>query len=284
MPNPIIEIALAEAHQVNLLVSDAFQYEAPQTFFHDFPVWNSDQSVRLGIFEAGQLVSHVGYRIAEMRNAKGTEKVAFIGAVATRASHRARGLSSQLLTEAIKRIDGAHCTWTYLWGSEHAFYAKFGFELAGVQARAPLAKLSFPLKDLAATAIDHGFNDRIFSALITAREGIVLSERDRGWLAAHRSVRWFSIEKPFAFAAFERGLDLKHMVHELGGDLRSLEKILFHVYAQDPAAELIAQESALVSVGFEQKDLLREFLCLARPSKKNAVWKDEFWISGISAC
>ncbi|MBC7397664.1 MAG: GNAT family N-acetyltransferase [Bdellovibrionales bacterium] len=280
----IREIPSDQARFVNELVSSAFDYQAPHTFFHDFPIWASNGVTRLGIFEDETLLSHVGVRFAEIRTSSGSEKIALIGAVATDAKHRGKGLSTELMKEALKRIDAQKCSWSILWGSEHGFYAKLGFNLAGIQTRAPLAKLSFAPKDLVSTEIKVGLTDAILKSLFSTQHGIVLTEADTGWIKAHKTVAWLSIDQPFAFAAFERGMDLQHIVHESGGDARSLEKILFRIYSNDSLAEIIGTRGHLETLGFQNSDLIKECLCLARPLHPTGPWRDEYWISGISAC
>lgn len=284
----------SNARLVNDLVSDAFQYEAPHRFFHDFPVWGSSRVLRLGLFEGSELLSHVGIRFCVMNtaaisaaatNPRSAEKhkVAIIGAVATLESKRGMGLSSKLLTEALRIIDEAGCSWSFLWGSEHAFYGKFGFSLQGVQARAALKEWSVDPKDIVTKDIKSGMTESIFQSLLKRKNGISFLEEDREWVFKHKTVKWYSIENPFAFVAFERGMDLKHMIHEIGGDQRALEKILYALFNDDADAEIIGSEAELIQLGFDEGKLLLEHLCLARPKNPSQKWNSAFWISGLSA-
>jgi predicted N-acetyltransferase YhbS len=223
----IEEISISDAAVVNSLVSRAFQYQAPHSFFDDFPVWASDQVTRLGIYDDENLISHVGFRLAEMRSSRGIKKIALIGAVATDEKYRGKGHSTTLLKEAIKRIEAAKCEWSILWGSEHEFYAKLGFELAGVQARAPLSSFEFPLSGLTDSTIKKGLNEAIFKLLCSTQEGIVLKEKDRTWLFAHKTVQWFSVDHPFAFVGYERGMDLKNIVHDMAAIFEACKRSCF---------------------------------------------------------
>ncbi len=277
-------LSIQESPLVNQLVSKAFQYVAPHTFFDDFPIWASTEVTRLGTFDGNTLVSHVGIRFAEMKTGSKVEKVALIGAVATLASHRGKGLSTNLLKEAIRLIENEKCTWSFLWGSEHDFYAKLGFQLAGKQARGPVSLLSLPLTGLVDQEIKTGLNEKIFESLCEPKDGLIIAEKDRSWVFAHKTVNWLHVENPFAFVAYGRGMDLRHIVHEWGGDTHGVQKILYQLYGRDPQVEVIGTEKLVQALGFESNEYVSEFLCLARPTIPGTKWNDAFWISGISAC
>ena len=99
-------------------------------------------------------------------------------------------------------------------------------------------------------------------------------------------MNWFFKEEPFAFAAFERGLDLPHMIHEFGGDPIALKEILAFILSLDLGATVLGTREILSDFGFKDTDFIEEYLCLARPhSKKSELkWLPEFWVSGLSAC
>ena len=274
----------ARAGLVDELVTRSFGYPAGRRFFEDFPVGGSSEVERLGLIDHGKLISHVGIRKCEMQTSKGPERVALIGAVATDERHRGRGFSSFLLQEALRRIEAAGCTWSILWGSEHEFYAKQGFHLEGTQWRFLISDLSVPVSGLQSTPPLEGMNERIWSALLARKSGIRFQRSDRDWVFAHRSVRWLSFAEPFSYVAYERGMDLKHIVHEAGGDPTGIQKLLYYLYLECPIAQVIGTESELERMGFHTRDGYRENLCLARPMKSGSAWNPEFWVSGLSAC
>lgn len=210
---------------------------------------------------------------------------AMIGAVVTDETFRGQGLSSKLIEEAVRISEERGCDWTLLWGSEHDFYKKFGFELAGEQFQAPLSELE-ELPENKIPRVKRGWNPKIFDILSTSKNGIALSEQDRGWISDHQTVNWFYHEEPFAFVAFERGLDLPNIIHEFGGDPQSLKEVLAYVLSLDGNAHVLGSLAQLSELGFSEEDCLEEYLCLARPhSKKPELdWSAEFWVSGLSAC
>jgi GNAT superfamily N-acetyltransferase len=271
--------------QINALVSKAFGYLPPHTFFDDFPVWDDESVIRLGILENQELISHVGVRLTQMKTSQTLDRVALIGAVATDARFRGQGLSTSLLREAIQISENQNCSFSILWGSEHEFYAKLGFTLQGVQARAPLSSLELNLKNFPLREIKTGLTEKIFKSLGSQKNGIALTEKDRSWFFQHKTVHWFYLEEPFAFVGYERGLDLPQHVHEFGGDIAGIQKILFQIFSAQPNAQIIGTHAALAQLGFLEEAIIEEHLCLARPhSALKPKWNDEFWISGLSAC
>ena len=279
---------------VNQLVSTAFGYHPPHQFFEDFPIWSiSNDPARithLGVFDEStsprKLISHVGIHFTQMQTVHGPIPVALIGAVATDSNYRAQGISSTLLSDAISRAGHQAADWIFLWGSEHHFYKKFGFELMGTQGRAPVIDL--PGNPHGEVTIQSGLTEKIFQSLIQQKKGIILKEHDREWFFNHSTVRWYSIDDPFAFVAYGRGMDLNHLIHEWGGDPQSLKKLFNHVLSFDPSAEILGRVEELTALGFDEKSIVVEYLCLARatpsPIGKTPQWHQGFWISGLSAC
>ena len=194
-------------------------------------------------------------------------------------------MSSKLLHEICRISEEQQCDWTLLWGSEHDFYKKFGFELKGEQFQAALTNLS----DLPENKIPHvnrGWNPKIFGQLSSTALGVVLAPHDLEWVSKHKTVNWFWHEQPFAFAAYARGLDLQNIVHEFGGDPTALREILGYILSLDLTATVLGTKKTLLDLGFKDEDCVEEFLCLARPHSKKPelTWQPEYWVSGLSAC
>ncbi len=281
----IRELSDIEIPQLNQLVSMSFGYESPHSFMDDFPIWKSSQVKRFGIFSGDQLISHAGIRFCEMQTSSGLIPMAMIGAVATDEKFRGQGLSSRILEELCKISEQKGCHWTLLWGSEHDFYRKFGFELHGEQYQAPLSELAhIPENEI--PRVKRGWDDRIFDALTHEKKGIKLEIHDREWLTHHSTVSWFVQESPFAFIGYERGMDLPHIIHEYGGDRKGLKLLFSFVLSLDSEASLLGTRPQLESLGFLNDALIEEYLCLARPHSKmpELVWNEEFWVQGLSAC
>jgi hypothetical protein len=156
--------------------------------------------------------------------------------------------------------------------------------LKGTQWRFLISDLSIPVSGLQSNPPHEGLNERIWSDLQARRSGIRFQRTDRDWVFAHRSVRWLSFAEPFSYVAYERGMDLKHIVHEAGGDPSGIQKLLYYLYLECPIAQIIGSEKELERLGFRMTEGYREHLCLARPMKSGTPWNPEFWVSGLSAC
>jgi predicted N-acetyltransferase YhbS len=282
-PVTIREIPLPGANQVDTLVSRAFSYPGESRYFDDFPVWNSNAVTRLGAFVGTRLVSHAGIRFTTMKTPEGPVPIALIGAVATDSAFRGRGISSLVLKEALGRADDHGAEWTLLWGSEREFYQKFGFSPEGTQARALIADLAISPRGLGDASVRTGMHDAIFSDFLSRRTGIEFTPDDKPWVLAHKTVEWSSYERPLAYVAYQRGLDLKNIVHEHGGDPEGVKRLLFHVYRGNPGAEILGRPAELLSLGFDPHQWVEEPLCLARPRVPGMKWNPAFWVSGIAA-
>jgi predicted GNAT family N-acyltransferase len=277
----------SELAQINSLVSEAFQYQSPHQFFDDFPAWASDAEVlRLGIRQDQKLLSHAGVRFVKMQTSKGLVPVAMIGAVATATESRGKGYSTLILKELIRRCEvmpaESRPHWILLWGSEHAFYEKLGFKLHGKQFQALVADIS-NLETQNTPEINTGISEAIFDHLRGNPIGVKLNPQDHEWVFAHKTVEWFSIDRPFAFIAYQRGMDLGSIIHEWGGDQKSLLKLFAHIRTMNPDACLMGTKDQLHRLGFLAEQMVEENLCLAKPLG-NQSWNSEFWVSGLSAC
>jgi GNAT superfamily N-acetyltransferase len=292
-----------EIHALDQLVSTAFGYRETHRFLQDFPIWKSDEVLRYGVFESQKLVSHVGLRVVEYqlngRQKGSTEnlKLGLIGAVATELHSRGRGLSTQLLQHLIQQSETSlQLDWLILWGSEHEFYQKLGFTLDGVQWRIPLDRLLIePKKISGALSPQQGYTPKIFDWLLrqVRRSGIAWKESDRAWFEAHQTIDWHWSETPFAFAGLGRGMDLQHLVHEVGGDTTALSFLLRRIHQLDPQAELLThpietRTMPLSGLITPQTPVIEEKLCLSRPvsarARASGSVGTNFWISGLQAC
>lgn len=190
-----------------------------------------------------------------------------------------------MLQEALRRIDADGCDWSLLWGSEHDFYGKQGFRLEGTQWRFLISDLSIPVQGLLhSEPPGEGLSERIWSDLLSRKTGIRFRPEDRDWVFSHRTVRWLWLPEPFSYVAYERGMDLKHIVHESGGDPAGIQRLLYHLYLECPIAQIIGTRPELERLGFKADEGYREHLCLARPRVAGTRWNPDFWVSGLSAC
>jgi hypothetical protein len=97
--------------------------------------------------------------------------------------------------------------------------------------------------------------------------GLALQSSDRQWLSAHKNVQWYwsgSAERPGAYAAIGRGIDLQNIVHEWGGNAAELRALLGAIHRDHPEAVLLGPPALLRKYGFETGSAAPEFLALVR--------------------
>lgn len=278
------------------LLNEAFPISVGHDFFEDFPVWDplhGASVIRLGAFDGQTLVGTASARITELRadeapaspwrtegvapNRARTLKVGIIGAVATHAERRGRGIATRLVSELVHELKQNGCSVVMLWGSEHALYRRIGFELCGPQERVPISAVIQRLSaehSAGAMDVQEGWNPSLFRMLQGRWGGLSLNDSDRQWLSAHQNVRWFwcgPAHTPIAYAALGRGIDLQGLVHEWGAaEPRAFLSVLKAVQAAQPEAELLGSPLLLRSMGLPVSEH-QEYLCLMRVLDPAAV-------------
>jgi GNAT superfamily N-acetyltransferase len=272
---------------LDALVSSGFEYPETSGFLADFPIWNPQLAVTqrssTGIFSSdGTLMSHVGSRRWRYLVSDGhTFTVSTLGAIATDPSARGRGFASQLIRAAIQESEKQKDAYVVLWGGEHEFYSQFGFELSGSQWLLDLSTL--PLDNVTeAPTVKSGFDERIFIELMARRSGPEFSVEDASWIRAHQTVRWFTLDEPFAFVGVGRGKDLPGIVHEYGGDTAGVKKILGWLHGQVPGIHWMGGTEECSAMEFEPSGRPPESVALVRRNT-DTPWPQTAWISGLGS-
>ena len=271
---------ISSPEQLGRLLDQVFAVPAGMHFLEDFPVWDGrvgpgpEQVLRAGAFKGEQLVSSACVRLARLKTAAGNSlAVGIVGGVATDPQFRGRGLASAVVSLGVRWAEERGAALMLLWGSEHSLYRKQGFEPCGSQVRLPLSSFNF---DSAAEQVQEGWRPSLFPQIKSREGGLLLEDRDQSWYSAHRNVRWFWIgdpQRPAAYAALGRGIDLSGMVHEWGGDRLGLMKIFGHIKGLEPQATLLGGPSVLKKYGFVYDESPSECLCLAKVSKPEVVFE-----------
>jgi hypothetical protein len=159
----------------------------------------------------------VGFRFAD-----GPEtRFGLIGAVATHPDFARRGYASEAIAlvmhEGVRREVGAFA----LWGSESSIYRKRGFEFGGKQVRVSLRSLRLPKPAVSGFEFRTGWDPAIAEHLRGRKAGVLYDEFDPHWVARHRNVEWRTLwldGKCLAYCAWNRGIDLPNIIHELDGE------------------------------------------------------------------
>jgi GNAT superfamily N-acetyltransferase len=266
--------------QFAALEDQGFAVSPPGRYLDDFPIWDSAQTspvgtlFRFGAFDDGKLVAAAGVRLANIQCPKPPLTAALIGAVATAPDYRGRGLATQLVSLAVQWAGERGAAFAMLWGSEHQLYSKIGFAPCGTQATLPLSTLVGG----AATErkISTGWTPGLMGALKSRRSGVLIRDIDRGWLQAHKNVKWYwtgSPQQVTAYAALGRGIDLPHFVHEWGGERGALLSILKTIASEDPEAKLLGSPAEFGHLGLQHDQTSEERLGLARLIDATSIFK-----------
>lgn len=257
------------------LLDATFPVPEGSHFFDDFPIWSSafagvflreGRMARMGVYDGDQLVGCACARLAELKLGSARLKIALIGGVATLGPYQGHGFASRLVSIAASWAQERGAAAAVLWGSEHALYQRQGFELCGQQLRAKLAALA-PAGSTPTIAVATGWTPALHACLAKRHGGLALGDEDRAWLEAHRNTKWFwtgDASAPTAYAALGRGIDLRGMVHEWGGERNALRAILARIQSEEPQAELLGPPWQFERYGISSSLATLEFLCMAR--------------------
>jgi hypothetical protein len=257
-------------NQLSDLLDRCFQVRQGQHFLDDFPVWNSalltDSVNHLGIFRNRQLVASVSIRLAQMK-CVGTQSIpiAILGAVATHPDWRRKGLASKLIASATQWAEEKGASLILLWGTDYSLYSRHGFEFFGQQVQVPLKSL--PPVSSFSLSIHQGWNPGLFPWIQKRSEGLILDQKDLKWFESHKNTDWFwtgNAEKPDAYVAMNRGIDLANLIHEWGGSIDQIKEIFYRIREVHPEAKVLANPRHMKSLGIDYNQVPIEFLGMAK--------------------
>lgn len=268
----------------------------PQTsFFDDFPVWasNADYCRRLTIEHDGKCVAVGGLLNRKLWIDSKLEPVGIIGAIATRPEYRKQGLAGQIVQALTEESDRAGNTASFLWGSDHAFYEKFGFSTFGKQCRFRASDLQVTpsiakSQSLIGDELRFGLSESILNLLRSRKSGLKLEMND-SWISAHKNTKWISIDSKTgtleAYVAVDRGIDLPGIIHDWGGSMAGILKIIDAISVGRPELEVISSPNQLTQWPVSKAHVVVETLALARAKNGLSVsFKDDsVWFWGLDS-
>lgn len=247
----------------------------------------------LGIEDSNKIVSVGGLCRRTLWVDQRSHDVGLIGAIATRPEYRKQGLAETIVQALVDEADQLSLAATFLWGSDHAYYRKFGFEPFGHQCR-------FRATDLAITPeitreqtrfgdeLHFGLSQSILKHLYARRIGLQTTSDD-DWFKEHRNTRWISLEdgnrQLQAFIAIDRGIDLPNIIHEWGGDMAGITKLIGAISSGRPELEVICSPRQLHQWPISKENVVIETLALARGHRTSPInWKeDSIWFWGLDS-
>ncbi len=227
---------------------------------------------------AGEPVSHVLWRVAEARAGGVALPVGMLGLVYTDPRARGRGLAGRALRAALEEIAARGAVLAALWSEKRDFYARLGFEAAGVER---MLRIDASLCAAARAALGSRAGLEVsrarpgdgpaLDALYAAKSARLA--RPSGWLARLAAAPDCELRvaraqgRVVAYAACGRGDDLQGVVHEWAGEPDAVLACASDLLGGRPALlmlagpELEAPVRALRVVGAEE---LRGSLALIR--------------------
>jgi hypothetical protein len=271
----------------------AFQLAAPSSYLDDFPVWDPTILPAPGRFQIGgllgdELVATASLRVVDYLLPNGSRtKFGLIGAVATQPDHAGKGFASEaidlLLAEGVRREIQSFA----LWGSESSIYRERDFHFSGEQLRLSLAGLILPKPTAEGFELRNGWDPSIAEFFLKRRSGVFYSESDVLWLSRHRNTEWRTLwldGKCVAYAAWNRGVDLPDMLHELGAweDGHAIA-MLRMIQVRYPQLEWLVHPTQIARWNIKSvTESSPEFLAQVRGV--DPFTQRKLWFSGIDAC
>lgn len=268
-----------EQLQFKRLLSVAFPQRPGASFLDDFPVWDLQLQDRsrfevliLGGFEGDRLAVAAGLRFTELiRLAQKTIPVGILGAVCVDPEFRGQGLATEICSQLLALADGQGVVATFLWGAEHNLYRRLGFNLCGRQVTLPMTTALKPhqswIRKQELCGVQTGFTVAVFNKMLERKDGLRIRETAFPWMSAHHGTQWFWVgpsERPNAYLAVGKGIDLQGVVHEYGGDRGTLLQLMDWVSALRSDLNWIGSIESARTLEFAFDSSQVDYLCMAR--------------------
>ncbi len=280
--------------EYSLLIDQAFGLSSPASYLADFPVWDpanvpSPARHQVGGFHGPRLVCTASIRTVNYRFADGTEsRIGFIGAVATHPEFARKGYASEAIALVIHEGDRRGVNAFALWGSDSTIYRKRMFEFGGAQLRVPLAALDLPKTTLEGFEFRSGWDAAIGAHFLARKTGVRYADADLVWLARHANVEWRSLwldGRCLAYCAWNRGIDLPNIVHELDGEPTACVTLLKLLRERYKKLEWIAHPDLLARWKITSAEIAAvEPLAQFRLRTLTADRVGMIWFSGMDSC
>lgn len=286
----------AHAKELRALLDQSFGLKGSDHYLEDFPIWNpeapipEDRRYQIGGWMGNRLVTSASLRIAGYRwNANDQTKIGMIGAVCTHPEFAGKGFAGEaiefLLLEAMKR----KLEVLVLWGSESSLYEKKRFRFGGKQIRVLLSALELPSPSHD-FEFRRGWTPEILGMLFNRKTGVQYHADDSVWIAHHRNTEILTAWKNgtcAGFAAWNRGIDLENMIHEVEGEKDVKIALLHQLKKENSQLEFLAHPREVESLTGNKPVLHIEYLAQFR-TLPNAIFSDAemdaVWFSGFDAC
>ncbi len=276
------------------LIDQAFGLEAPKSYLKDFPVWDPEivpapHRHQVGGFHGTRLVCTASIRIANYRFSDGIITCfGLIGAVATHPNFTSKGYASEAIALVIHEGDRRNVNVFALWGSESPIYRKRMFEFGGKQLRIPLKALVLRKPSIEGFEFRSGWDAEIAIHLLARKSGLQYEDADLLWLSRHPNVEWRTLRvdgKCLAYCAWNRGIDLPNIIHELDGEPTACVALLKLLQDRYPDLEWITHPDipARWKITGAENGII-EPLAQFRLGTLERERIDTVWFTGMDSC
>jgi predicted N-acetyltransferase YhbS len=166
-------------------------------------------------------------------------KLGVVGAVATDQQFRGQGLSTQVLKDIEQAALAKGLEGLILWSDQTEFYAKSGYAPVGRQIICSLENLPAPYTMAHGTAV-YGWDWTQVRILYT-RHSLRVARTEAHWkslesIQSCTRLQWLDNEgRVKAYIGFDRGHDLKGIIHEWGGEAKALHCLLWTILQNRPS-------------------------------------------------
>jgi predicted N-acetyltransferase YhbS len=275
----------------------SFGYEAASTSSYavDFaPLFEPGALERSRlVWKDGSIVSSATlYPVSAVTPSRRLE-LAIIGAVATRDDCRGQGLSTRVMRELEDQALALGRDGIVLWSDKQEFYQRFGFAPAGRQLVYALAELAPPDGSVGGKLIQ-GWDWSSVRAIYQRHQRRVDRAEDY-WTAIRRvrsctRVQWISESgEVLAYLGFDRGHDLRGVIHEWGGEAPALHALVHATLKSRPDLCWLTHPSIedpiRQALGASSSPLLDGNLALFKPLSSSVAPRDldDAWFWGLDS-
>ena len=237
---------------VELLIEEAFNYQAPYHFSEDFyPLLAPENASHNHLILQGDiLLGHIGVRLVDLAYGKQSVKAAFLGGLAMRPDYRGLGIFKAAFQQVLALYE-KQVGLFILWSDQASLYAKFNFWQAGLvlqlgeKDNLPRALLQEGWRKYAPLDFADPIGqqlDKLYQAWANNFIHVHRTGPDWKTLAKIKSAQFLvhlaepasprsrspRIPNLDAYCVIGKGFDLANVVHEVGGPAQTLSNFFKH--------------------------------------------------------
>lgn len=198
-----------------------------------------------------KIVSHVGYLARQCISPHAAIKIGIIGSVVTHPDFRGRGYASELMQRAIDQLTNQGCALAILWSENDEFYEPMDFVRAGQELafRLDITKSQLASTDMKVREAREADAPALLQLYLQHSMRLDRTIEELKLLLQIPKLRAFCgyrNSELVAYAVIGKGADFEATVHEWGGELEEVRKLILTIQKRefpDKALTVIAPNS-----------------------------------------